>query len=579
MEVLDVMTANRDQAHLGRRRRAGDLKVDDANTPPFIPVITNKPGPLPGGKHVFLGGEEAIAQDDRRQGPEGQPVRVREGCFPSWSTPCRWPSTPRAGCGSPSWPSYPHWKPKEEMNDKLLILEDTNGDGKADKCTVFADNLHNPTGFEFWNGGVLVARRPTCCSSRTPTATTRPTYASASCTASTRPTRITRPTASCSIRAARSTSRKARSITRRSRRPYGPPVRCANAGVFRYEPRTQKFDVYVSYGFANPHGHVFDRWGQDIVTDGTGDRTRITRAPVLRPRRISRPSTPAPPHGLQAADAALPGHRDSVEPPLSRPNAGQPAGRQRDRLSGHLRNTRSHDKGASFGATKSGADRSRPAIRTSARPTWRSAPTARSTSPIGTTRSSATCSTTCAIRTAIGRMAASIASPTRAGRCSSRRRSPANRRQTARLAQDSRKIACAIAPRIELGGRKTEEVIAATEKWVARARQERSRTTSITCSKRLWVHQNHNVVNVALLERVLASPDFRAGRPRRACCAIWRDRVSDSLGDAQEAGRRQASARAARSGAGGQLLHGARGHRDRLIAAEQPIRLLSRLRA
>src|SRR5262249_41618137 len=51
---------------------------------------------------------------------------------------------------------------------------------------------------------------------------------------------------------------------------YGPPQRLANAGVFRYEPRAQKFNVYVTYGFANPHGHVFNRWGQDIVVDGTG---------------------------------------------------------------------------------------------------------------------------------------------------------------------------------------------------------------------------------------------------------------------------------------------------------------------
>ena len=58
------------------------------------------------------------------------------------------------------WPSYPHWKPNEPMNDKLLILEDTDGDGQADKCTTFADRLHNPTGFEFWNGGVLVAQAP-----------------------------------------------------------------------------------------------------------------------------------------------------------------------------------------------------------------------------------------------------------------------------------------------------------------------------------------------------------------------------------------------------------------------------------
>src|SRR5262249_5068600 len=51
---------------------------------------------------------------------------------------------------------------------------------------------------------------------------------------------------------------------------WGPPRRVANGAVFRYEPRAQKFDGYGSYGFANPHGHVFDRWGQDIVWDGTG---------------------------------------------------------------------------------------------------------------------------------------------------------------------------------------------------------------------------------------------------------------------------------------------------------------------
>jgi putative membrane-bound dehydrogenase-like protein len=53
-----------------------------------------------------------------------------------------------------------HWKPTEPMNDKLLILEDTNGDGRADKTTVFAGDLHNPTGFEFWGGGVIVAQAP-----------------------------------------------------------------------------------------------------------------------------------------------------------------------------------------------------------------------------------------------------------------------------------------------------------------------------------------------------------------------------------------------------------------------------------
>ena len=46
------------------------------------------------------------------------------------------------------------------MNDKVLILEDTNEDGRADKCTVFADGLHVPTGLEFYNRGVLVGAQP-----------------------------------------------------------------------------------------------------------------------------------------------------------------------------------------------------------------------------------------------------------------------------------------------------------------------------------------------------------------------------------------------------------------------------------
>ena len=39
-------------------------------------------------------------------------------------------------------PTYPHWKPGDKKpNDKIIILEDTNGDGKADKQTIFADGL------------------------------------------------------------------------------------------------------------------------------------------------------------------------------------------------------------------------------------------------------------------------------------------------------------------------------------------------------------------------------------------------------------------------------------------------------
>ena len=58
-------------------------------------------------------------------------------------------------------PTYPHYRPGDAMpNDKILIYEDTNGDGKADKETVFADHLHLPIGFEFAPEGVYVSQEP-----------------------------------------------------------------------------------------------------------------------------------------------------------------------------------------------------------------------------------------------------------------------------------------------------------------------------------------------------------------------------------------------------------------------------------
>jgi len=45
-------------------------------------------------------------------------------------------------------------------DDRIKILEDTNGDGRADKFTVFADRLNIPTSLTFANGGVVVSQAP-----------------------------------------------------------------------------------------------------------------------------------------------------------------------------------------------------------------------------------------------------------------------------------------------------------------------------------------------------------------------------------------------------------------------------------
>ena len=45
-------------------------------------------------------------------------------------------------------------------DDRIKICEDTDGDGRADKFTVFADQLNIPTSLAFVNGGVVVSQAP-----------------------------------------------------------------------------------------------------------------------------------------------------------------------------------------------------------------------------------------------------------------------------------------------------------------------------------------------------------------------------------------------------------------------------------
>ncbi|HSH96132.1 MAG TPA: PVC-type heme-binding CxxCH protein [Roseimicrobium sp.] len=54
--------------------------------------------------------------------------------------------------------SYPQIKPGEKANDYIMVCEDTDGDGRADKFTKFAEGLFMPTGLELGNGGVYVAQ-------------------------------------------------------------------------------------------------------------------------------------------------------------------------------------------------------------------------------------------------------------------------------------------------------------------------------------------------------------------------------------------------------------------------------------
>ncbi|NOZ40856.1 MAG: c-type cytochrome [Planctomycetes bacterium] len=271
MEVLDVMTANRDQriwATAEGRAEMTNREIDDSNTPPLIPVASNKPGPLGDGTYPFLGGEEAL---EKMTVPKGMAVNLfaSEEQFPVLQNPVQTAIDTKGRLWVAAWPSYPHWRPKDEMNDKLLILEDTDHDGRADTCKVFADGLHNPTGFEFYNGGVYVAQVPDIWffkdTDGDDVADVRRRVVSGIDSADTHHSInsfVLGPGGGLYFQ--EGTFHRTQVET-----PHGPPVRVADAGVFRYDPRSQEFLAYSSYRFANPHGHVFTYWGDDIVHDGT----------------------------------------------------------------------------------------------------------------------------------------------------------------------------------------------------------------------------------------------------------------------------------------------------------------------
>ncbi|HKB39592.1 MAG TPA: PVC-type heme-binding CxxCH protein, partial [Gemmataceae bacterium] len=56
--------------------------------------------------------------------------------------------------------SYPIKQPKEKARDRILIFEDTDGDGKFDKRTVFCEGLNLVSGLEIGFGGVWVGQAP-----------------------------------------------------------------------------------------------------------------------------------------------------------------------------------------------------------------------------------------------------------------------------------------------------------------------------------------------------------------------------------------------------------------------------------
>jgi putative heme-binding domain-containing protein len=523
LEVLDVLTANHDRRVWAAARHEPTPADLDKNLPPFIPVKTNKPGPLPGGKHLFLSGEEAIG---KMTVPQGVKVNLfaDEAMFPEMVNPVQMAFDPHGRLWVAVWPTYPHWKPTEPMNDKLLILEDTTGDGKADRCTVFADDLHCPTGFEFCNGGVLVAQPPDLVFLKDTNGDGKADLRQ----------RVLHGLDSADTHHAANSFvidpggaiyfQEGTFHHTQVETPWGPPRRCVNAGVFRYEPRTQKFDVYITHGFANPHGHAFDRWGQDIVVDGTGaDPYHATlfsghlefpekhRTPPKVYRQRTRPCP-----GIEFVSSRH--FPESWQGNLLVPNVIGFQGILRYKIT---------DNGSSFEGSE------QEPLLSSTDPNFR--PSDLKIGPDG------------ALyfldwhNPIIGHMQHNLRDPSRDrdhGRVYRVTHAERPLVPLAKIAGEpiEKLLELLKEPedrvrsraKIELGSRPSDLVIAATKRWLAgldakHADYEHHRLEG------LWVHQYHDTVDVPLLEAVLASPDFRARAAAARVLCSWRDRVPGAL--------------------------------------------------
>jgi glucose/arabinose dehydrogenase len=164
--------------------------------------------------------------------------------------------------------AYPQIKPGQVANDKVLILADTDGDGRSDRTTVFADGLLIPIGVEPGDGGAYVANSTQLLFLKDTDgdgkADHRRVMLSGFGTEDTHHILHT-------LRwgeDGRLYFNQSIYIHSHIETPWGVR-RLGGGGIWRFRPESMELDVFLR-GLINPWGHHTDRWGQSFSTDGAG---------------------------------------------------------------------------------------------------------------------------------------------------------------------------------------------------------------------------------------------------------------------------------------------------------------------
>ncbi|SKA45585.1 putative membrane-bound dehydrogenase domain-containing protein [Chitinophaga eiseniae] len=274
IEKIREMTAVRDSAiwQAASKGTKMDITVADKRTK-VLPEVKTNYNPAKNGNLRYLTGEEAVA---KLKVPPGYKVELfaSEEQFPDLAKPMQMSFDNKGRLWVAVMPSYPHYKPGDaKPDDKILIFEDTDNDGKADKQTVFADSLHLPIGFEIAPEGVYVAQ-----------GTNLKLYVDTNGDDKADKEEILlsgfddhdthHSSHAFTVDASGAIySGEGVFLHTNVETSYGT-VRGTNGGFYRYDPKRRKLERTAQLEIPNPWGIAFDDWGQPFFAETSSPDVR-----------------------------------------------------------------------------------------------------------------------------------------------------------------------------------------------------------------------------------------------------------------------------------------------------------------
>jgi mono/diheme cytochrome c family protein/glucose/arabinose dehydrogenase len=262
-KTREMMVLRDNLVHAVASGKTTTVNVDDSNTHPLPPVASNY---RPSGKNstaTYLYGDEA---EKSLTVPDGYKVRLfaSEKEFPNLANPMQLSFDVSGRLWVATMPTYPAYRPGDPLpDDKILIYEDINNDGRADKETVFADKLSLPIGFEFAPEGVYVSQAPNLVLLRDTDGDDRADVREIVLGGFDTHDTHHAISAFCADPSGAFLIGEGIFLHSNVESAYGP-VRGINGGFFRFSPQRSQLERTAQLSIPNPWGIAFDDWGQDF---------------------------------------------------------------------------------------------------------------------------------------------------------------------------------------------------------------------------------------------------------------------------------------------------------------------------